>query len=698
MDIPEKYKKLWGEWDIRVLILISLLIQVILIFLGRLRKTSTSTWIRMLVWSSYLLADWVADYALGQLSNNMDDSSPSNPIIAFWAPFLILHLGGPDTITAYSMEDNELWARHLLGLSYELIIAFYVLLRSLPNTHLLVPTLLIFLVAIIKYMERSYSLYRASTESFRSSIGSSAKQLPTDISSATSKMEDLNALKTTFELYSSCRPFFVDVIPRVEVYEATGNLVKEMTTKEVLKMTALELSFAYDELYTKAVVNHSRTGRVLRALCSICILMAFLLYVLAPKDSFDKLDVAITYVLLGTSIILDAMAFVMLLFSDWMVVSLLNIKKLSHWTELLALHIVKIKSMWFKRRYWSREMPQLNLFSNCLKILATRETLRRRMINWIEEKLSLVQETKLFSSWTSGFETYTLCTAKPIQATEELQETIATFAQARLHISWDKFNEPAGLSALREVTSAPAWTIPTFVKLVEGLSLDQQVLLWHITTELCFHWKSNSLHPLHPQQPEIEVEDNNTREMKRISSEMEACTYLSNYMMHMVLMRPEMMSTMGGASPLVFWHACYDMVQFIRKNDGDHHLLTSNAKVDQICRMMMTTPIEWIRYSSLFEIARALAHMVLIIEEEERWQVVTTAWVELLMQGAKTTRASMHVKQLSKGGELLTFIWLLTKHVGMVDSLDIGAYMTGGALQMAIQLLPMIELYLHNQQ
>ncbi|PKU75906.1 hypothetical protein MA16_Dca005953 [Dendrobium catenatum] len=100
----------------------------------------------------------------------MDDFSFSNAIIAFWAPFLILHLGGPDTITAYSIEDNELWARHLLVLPFGLIFTFYVLFRSLPNIRLLAPTLLIFLVAIIKYLERSYSLYKASVNGFRSSI------------------------------------------------------------------------------------------------------------------------------------------------------------------------------------------------------------------------------------------------------------------------------------------------------------------------------------------------------------------------------------------------------------------------------------------------------------------------------------------------------------------------------------------------
>ncbi|KAG0480269.1 hypothetical protein HPP92_011127 [Vanilla planifolia] len=105
----------------------------------------------------------------------MDDNS-NNAILAFWAPFLLLHLGGPDTITAYSMEDNELWARHLLALAYELIIAVYVLFRSLPSNLLLAPTLLIFFVAIVKYAERSYSLYRASTDGFRSSVVISSKQ------------------------------------------------------------------------------------------------------------------------------------------------------------------------------------------------------------------------------------------------------------------------------------------------------------------------------------------------------------------------------------------------------------------------------------------------------------------------------------------------------------------------------------------
>ncbi|KAH0469734.1 hypothetical protein IEQ34_001292 [Dendrobium chrysotoxum] len=318
MEIPLKYKQLWNNWDVRVLILLSLSIQIILIFLGRLRRTSTSRWIRMVIWVSYMLAEWVANFALGNLSSTMDDSSSSNVIIAFWAPFLILHLGGPDTITAYSMEDNELWARHLLGLGYELFIAFYVLFRSLPDTRLLMPTLLIFLVGIIKYVERSYSLYKSSVEGIQSSISSLS---PTKLE----RTNDLNGLSQDFWLYSATKPSFIDVAPYSDQYFKIKIIVMKMSAKEVLMVIRKELSYAYDEFFTKAIVNHSILGYVLRVLCSTCILLAFSLFVLEPKHDFNKLDVAITYVLLTTSICLDFMATIMLMFSDRMVIYLLNV-------------------------------------------------------------------------------------------------------------------------------------------------------------------------------------------------------------------------------------------------------------------------------------------------------------------------------------------------------------------------------------
>ncbi|GAB4857013.1 hypothetical protein Ancab_014925 [Ancistrocladus abbreviatus] len=117
-----KAKELWDTWDIRVFVLVSLLLQTVLIFSASLRKRSASGFLGSVIWLFYLAADWIAIFAIGLISKAQDASSPSsscNPhqnydLLVLWAPFLLLHLGGPDAITALALEDNTLWKRHLL--------------------------------------------------------------------------------------------------------------------------------------------------------------------------------------------------------------------------------------------------------------------------------------------------------------------------------------------------------------------------------------------------------------------------------------------------------------------------------------------------------------------------------------------------------------------------------------------------------
>lgn len=90
--------------------------------------------------------------------------NPDLVITAFWAPFLLLHLGGPDTITAYSLEDNELWRRHALTLVTQVTTTVYVVLRCWTSTPLNLLALPIFVAGIIKSGERIWVLRYASSE------------------------------------------------------------------------------------------------------------------------------------------------------------------------------------------------------------------------------------------------------------------------------------------------------------------------------------------------------------------------------------------------------------------------------------------------------------------------------------------------------------------------------------------------------
>ena len=124
LPIPKKVQKLWDAWHLRGLIILSLFLQAFLVSFASQRRRSKSTFIVFFIWSAYLLADWVAAVAIGVITQTQTETCDQPPgdsgddLLAFWASFLMLHLGGPDTITSYALEDNDLWLRHFLGLFF----------------------------------------------------------------------------------------------------------------------------------------------------------------------------------------------------------------------------------------------------------------------------------------------------------------------------------------------------------------------------------------------------------------------------------------------------------------------------------------------------------------------------------------------------------------------------------------------------
>ncbi|XP_030944834.1 uncharacterized protein LOC115969355 [Quercus lobata] len=167
--IPPKLRNLWTEWQLRVLILLSLTSQIVLVLLGKRRKYNAQPWIRFTVWSTYLIADSIALMAAGVISNDIGDVydtggflDPKNELTTFWAPLLLLHLGGTDAITAYSLEDNELWKRHLVGVVVQAIAILYILLTTWTSSLISLLFLVMFFVGLVKYCERVWVLYLAS--------------------------------------------------------------------------------------------------------------------------------------------------------------------------------------------------------------------------------------------------------------------------------------------------------------------------------------------------------------------------------------------------------------------------------------------------------------------------------------------------------------------------------------------------------
>ncbi|KAA8535435.1 hypothetical protein F0562_030424 [Nyssa sinensis] len=201
--IPAWMRSLWDVWDVRILILFSLILQIILFIFGNRRKYNPSIWLQIIVWFAYLAADWVATVALAKLSNALIDSK-KNALGVIWAPMLLLHLGGPDTITAYSIEDNQLWLRHFLGLVVQLAVAIYVLLMSWKVSRFSFLAFPMFVAGIIKYGERTWVLKSACDEEAQQvPFGSKEDEQPQHILTEQKDEEHLGHSPTEKEVIST---------------------------------------------------------------------------------------------------------------------------------------------------------------------------------------------------------------------------------------------------------------------------------------------------------------------------------------------------------------------------------------------------------------------------------------------------------------------------------------------------------------
>ncbi|KAH9741146.1 DUF4220 domain-containing protein [Citrus sinensis] len=279
----------WNQWEIRILVLLSLAFQTILTIFGSRRKFTEKFWIQFLVWSSYLSADWVAIAALSKLAscdNAREDKSPKSngelQLQAFWAPFLLIHLGGPDTITAFSLEDNELWLRHFLSLVVQCGVAVYVYLRFWSTNVLTYIATPILIVGAFKFGERVFVLYSSSKERL-------TKFPLADFT------DDVRHL-----LIRQCELLFTgQFLDCEEVEWFRSRILEKISEKDIFKITAFELGFMYDFLYTKAKMIYSGSGIAARCFSLLSSVTALVLFpILIDIPAHPLADIIISCLLL----------------------------------------------------------------------------------------------------------------------------------------------------------------------------------------------------------------------------------------------------------------------------------------------------------------------------------------------------------------------------------------------------------------
>ncbi|CAL5042636.1 unnamed protein product [Urochloa decumbens] len=159
----------WDEWQLRVLVLGSLGVQWFLLFAAPMRKYTIPRWFRTFIWLAYIGSDALAIYALATLFNRHARGSSgyggwSRALEVLWAPILLIHLGGQEEITAYTIEDNELWTRHTVTLVSQVTVAVYAFCKSWPSSgdrRLLASAILLFVIGVLSFSEKPWAQRRA---------------------------------------------------------------------------------------------------------------------------------------------------------------------------------------------------------------------------------------------------------------------------------------------------------------------------------------------------------------------------------------------------------------------------------------------------------------------------------------------------------------------------------------------------------
>ncbi|MED6203861.1 hypothetical protein PIB30_003601 [Stylosanthes scabra] len=709
----------WENWQIRVKVLSSLTLQTILIFLGNKRKISTNIPLRFIIWVCYMYADWLATISLGVISSKVaqqsgDVATPKQVVMALWAPLLLLHLGGPDTITAYSMEDNQLWLRKLNTFGFQVFLAIYIFIRAwtAPNTALNVLAIPILFSGSVKIGERIWCLRSASYQCFKESLfpepdpgpnyarymeaymagsqegfivkveslidspfladnqthpaAAEGNVIPlpeTDLCGGDQVVTNADKFLKTF------KRLFADLILTVhDVLESRLSL-QNAKSEQVFRVMEVELGFMYDLFYTKAKVVYSAIGAFLRFLTFSCSVVVLCVFYAMDKSPYPKAELIITYVLLHGSVFLEWYSAFSLLFSDW--TKLWMSKHKNRVTSVLVWAVSKLRCGENKR--WSGRIGQFNLVSFCLK--AKRE--RCSFLHKISRHKFCFRFTNALKKGVAK-----CCVAQMIRCVYQdfkkfMHDDSEIVDNDLKDIIFKHFKtEIEGKTKEIKDEMKVANEIKTFCnhrgrKVLENLQLgwsvekefDKSVLLWHIATDICYISDTSG-----DANASGEGEPNYRRASK----------LLSDYMLHLLVMSPFMLP--NGIGEIRFQDTCAEAIEFFKERKSIKNKNKACKKLLKICKESKKVPPSEVKgdksKSVLFEGCMLAARIRELREkkdwkESEMWKVISEVWVEMVGYAACHCKGIHHAQQLRRGGELLTHVWLLMAHLGITDQFQI---------------------------
>ncbi|XP_030941289.1 uncharacterized protein LOC115966091 [Quercus lobata] len=625
MFTTESVQKLWNKWEIRVLVLISLALQLSLFHFGRQRRYNVKAWIHIFLWLCYLVADSVATVALGVISskqgNSGNDSEVHNELMAFWAPFMLLHLGGQDTITAYSIQDNELWLRHLLGLIVQSSVALYIFIISLKVSSkdhwLSLLTIPMLVAGFIKYAERIFVM-RLANDTKEGGSFHSAKMY------ANPTFDGFDVYNRFVINFRKFRPLFRN--QKMVHYKGEVRTIKAFDFQKAFKLIEIFLGLAYDDFYTKAPLFSKAWGCIFRGITFSSTVLVFVFFVINERHKHLQTDLIITYILLGGALVIEIYAVILLIASDmahrWLY---RNVKFLRP----------KMSSDQFFAQKWSNTMGQFNMLSFGSK----------------NPGIVLQGTPKIFADLRVWFFIHILPKLKT-ELEMLFYKTNKEISDELKRLVWDTILEKADLGGPGFSEDYNQYL--TLDKSV-NVDIDESIIIWHLATEICFYTDNDINAGSDDKRPVIKE--------------------ISHYMMYILALCPFMFSV--GSAKVTFQKSCSyiqaDLLSWVVLGSPMPNVMetlkmrlsdrTTYPEIEPDNGELVKERLWGFNFlPCAYAVAQKLGE-----KEEQKWEILIKFWVENLAHVATLCQGNNHAQQLRNGGEFLSHVWLLIEHMDLKE-------------------------------
>ncbi|XVF68030.1 hypothetical protein PTKIN_Ptkin10aG0170100 [Pterospermum kingtungense] len=661
--------QVFNKWEVRTMVVLSLLLQVCLVRCADTRRKYRGKWlpiVEVTVWSVFLLADWMANVVLSILLRG----EVGHKDVVIWTSFMIWHLGSPYNITAYTVEDNELWLRRGFGMLVQVGEALYILIKfKSPIGPLNFVAILIFVAGFLRYLERVLVLRSASQKQLRDSLTSKkdTSEETTIIRTGRINFAMLNEYLCVPDQISFLRkahlssiihkPLFTQLPFRVsKEFHNDRVFINPESSEDAFRLVGAELHFFYDLLYTKIslYVTHYRLSFSLRIFCLLSAASSLLALAMIHKqrqstnnyhkkgttDDNENVDIMITYLLLVGAMALDAHSFAvdaraMAWTRIWLPISpkWLNSKLSAH-----------------RARRKLKSMGQHDLVDYYIKAAGTSKL--SRLVKFIDMHTGNYFQIYWYGHWKPidrDLKDFIFCCLKKkrnLFETENFKFEFLTKLLAEFQsdgVSKRK-SEEKGVSSAED----KEWVMDT-------TDFTRCVFLWHIATCLVYY------------------DDLDKSQLCTTGKYGKIGKSLSDYMMYLVLARPLML-------PLGFSEATnrdtYKEAQVFFHNEMKANwrdarkqftlgLLAFNPEASSFYH---GTSHE--NFSALFKGCVFGKKLQALVSEhrwdpEEKWKFISEVWMDMMTYAAGYCSWQQHADQLRRGGELLTLVSLLMAHFGL---------------------------------